>query len=287
MIMSSNGNPINVVRDGNEWVFSNGKRLPVVSGAADGDGIVVDVPGEPAAPAPTAKMFTEEEVTAIRRQEKDKLYGEIDKMKADAIERAATLETQLQVFKDEKEELTKVSAAQAEAEAAERKAREEAEMSAKELLLAREDEMETKINEVQNEWESKFNKLQQESQQQSALLDQERAFQALETYKNRRVQEEQGDIMPELMDLVAGGDEAAIEASILAAKAKTSAIMESIQEGQAALRAPRGVPATGSSPTGPMEDQTSQQTLSADQIRNLSNDQYAQLRDQLLPQASR
>jgi len=286
MIMSSNGNPINVVRDGNEWVFSNGKRLPVVSGAAEGDGIVIDVPANPN-PAPAPRTFTEEEVTAIRRQEKDKLYGEIDKAKADAIERQAQLETQLDIFKQEKKDQTKVAEAEANAAAADLKAREEAEMSAKELLLSREDEMETKINEVQNEWESKFNKLQAESQQQAALLDQERAFQALETYKNRRVSEEQEEIMPELMDLVAGGDEAAIEASILAAKAKTSAIMESIQEGQASLRAPRGVPATGASPTGPMEDQTSQQTLNAEQIRNLSNEQYSQLRDQLLPQASR
>lgn len=251
----------------------------------EGDAITIDVPAQQPAPvqevAPTtqrevnSRMFSKEEVEMIRRQEKDKLYDKISK-----------LQEQVEIFNTEREEQKRIAEELAAKEEAERRQREEAEMSAKDLLMKKEDEFEKRINTVQNEWEEKFVRLQQEADAQKALLDQERRFQELESYKSRLIAENQENIMPELIDFIRGNSEEEIEASISAVVARTSAIVENIQQAMPQRQNLRGVPATGSTPIGPMENMTEQQTFSSADIANMSMDQYAQIRDRLLAQAS-
>jgi hypothetical protein len=160
-------------------------------------------------------------------------------------------------------------------------------MSAKELLSKKEDEFQQRINTAQMEWEEKFNALQQEAEAQKAVLDQERRYQELESYKSRRIAEEQDNIMPELLDFIKGNSEDEIESAISAVVARTSAIVENIQQAMPQQQQRlRGVPATGSTPIGPLENMTEQQTLTSADIANMSMDQYAQIRDRLLAQAS-
>lgn len=249
-----------------------------------GDAVTIDTPVQQAAPeevAPTtqreenARMFSQEEVEAIRRQEKDKLYDKISK-----------LQEQVEIFNHEREEQKRLAEEVAAREAEERRLREEEEMSAKELLMKKEDEFQQRINTAQQEWEEKFNALQQESEAQKAVLEQERRFQELESYKSRRIAEEQDNVMPELLDFIRGNTEDEIESAISAVKARTSAILENIQQAMPQQQRLRGVPATGSTPSGPLENMTEQQTYTSADIAGMSMDQYAQVRDRLLASAS-
>jgi hypothetical protein len=236
-----------------------------------------DPPSQPAAkPEPQERTFTADEIADARRQEKDKLYPRIE-----------TLEEQLRVFNQERDAAAE-AAAQAQAAAdAERRAREESEMSAKELLQRQEQEFNSRLEEVTGTLQSRLNELQQQSEAQQALLEQERRFQALNAYKNRRVQEEQDHLMPELLDFITGNTEDEIEASISTIAARTSAIVGNIQQSMAAQAPPRlrGIPPTGGSPTGPVEN-AQEQTLTPADIANLSMEQYAQLRGRLMEAAS-
>lgn len=249
-----------------------------------GDAVTIDTPVQQAAPeevAPTtqreenARMFSQDEVEAIRRQEKDKLYDKISK-----------LQEQVEIFNHEREEQKRLAEEIAAREAEERRLREEEEMSAKELLMKKEDEFQQRINTAQQEWEEKFNALQQESEAQKAVLEQERRFQELESYKSRRIAEEQDNIMPELLDFIRGNTEDEIESAISAVKTRTSAILENIQQAMPQQQRLRGVPATGSTPSGPLENMTEQQTYTSADIAGMSMDQYAQVRDRLLASAS-
>jgi len=246
----------------------------------NGDAVTIDTPAQqaPAQEAPkteNSKLFTPDEVEAIRRQEKDKLYDKISK-----------LQEQVEVFNHEREEQKRLAEELAAKEAEERRQREEAEMSAKDLLMKKEDEFQQRINTVQQEWEEKFLSLQSEAEAQKALLEQERRFQELESYKSRRIAEEQDSIMPELMDFIKGNSEEEIESAISAVVARTSAIVENIQQAMPQRQNLRGVPATGSTPIGPLENATEQQTFSSADIANMSMEQYAQIRDRLLASAS-
>ena len=230
------------------------------------------------APQPDGETyFTQEQVEAIRRQEKDKLYNKIDSM-----------QSQLDAFNADREEQKRRAEEEAARAEAERKAREEEEMSAKELLARKEDEFEQRLNTAQAEWEERFNAQQAENDAQRAVLEQERKYQELESYKARRLTEEAENIMPDLIDFVHGNTEDEIEASISTAIAKSSAIVESIQQAMPQPRTPvRGIPATGSTPIGPMETQTEQQVLTTQDIQSMSMEAYAQNRERLLAAASR
>jgi hypothetical protein len=101
-------------------------------------------------------------------------------------------------------------------------------------------------------------------------------------YRNTRLQAEQESIIPELIDLVSGNSEDEIEQSIAVLRERSSAIIESIQQAtQQQQGRLRGAPVTAP-PVGPMETQTEYQQLSADDIRNMSMDQYSKMRDRLL-----
>jgi len=249
-----------------------------------GDSVTIDNPVQQAAPEEVApapqreantRMFSQEEVEAIRRQEKDKLYDKISK-----------LQDQVEIFNHEREEQKRLAEEVAAREAEERRLREEEEMSAKELLMKKEDEFQQRINTAQQEWEQKFTALQQESEAQKAVLEQERRFQELESYKSRRIAEEQDNVMPELLDFIRGNTEDEIESAISAVKTRTSAILENIQQAMPQQQRLRGVPATGSTPSGPLENMTEQQTYTSADIAGMSMDQYAQVRDRLLASAS-
>jgi len=226
--------------------------------------------------APKGKIFTEDEVENIRKQEKDKLYKRIE----EAESRYKSMEEQVTSLASDREKAIKEATEIARKEEEIRRQREFDELSAKELLKRTEDEFNVKIKNVDAEWQSRFAQIEAERSAQSALLDKERQLREVETYRQRRVHESQDEIIPELIDLVAGNTPEEIEASVEILRQRSAAIIESIQQATQPSRV-KGVSVTSPS-VGPMETQTEYQTLNAEDIRNMTMDQYVKMRDRLL-----
>jgi DNA repair exonuclease SbcCD ATPase subunit len=226
----------------------------------------------------TGRLFTAEEVEKIRKQEKDKLYKKLE----DTESRFKSLSEQVSVLDREREEARKVAEGLAHKEREVQKEREEAEMSAKELLLRKEQEFNQRLSQTEQEWQSKLEQIEAARSAQEALLEKERSHQRLVSYRQQRMAEESDSIMPEIIDMVTGNSEEEIEASISELRERSSAILASVQ--QATQNAPgrlRGAQVTAP-PVGPLDNQMEQQTLTAEDIRNMPMDKYIQMRDRLL-----
>jgi DNA repair exonuclease SbcCD ATPase subunit len=228
------------------------------------------------APQPTSKVFTAEEVEGIRKQEKDKLYKRLEESET----RSKTMEEQLRTLSEEREQAIRQAQEQARKEEEIRRQREFEELSAKELLKRAEDEFNVKIQSIDQEWQSRFEMIEAERRAQEALLEKERTLRDLETYRQRRIHESSEEIIPELIDLVAGNTVDEIDSSVEILRQRSAAIINSIQQATQASRV-KGAAVTSPS-VGPMETQTEYQTLNADDIRNMSMDQYVKMRDRLL-----
>lgn len=225
-----------------------------------------------------SKLFTEDDVENIRKQEKDKMYKRLE----EADTRVKSMEEQMSIISQEREAARKEAEERAAKEAEILRQREIDELSAKELLLKKEDEFNQRINSVEQEWQGRLAEIESQRQAQEALLEKERQMQEIQHYRAQRLQQEQESIIPELIDLVAGNSPEEIENSISILRERSSAIIESIQQAtQQSQGRLRGAPVTAP-PVGPMETQTEYQQLSADDIRNMSMEKYAQMRDRLL-----
>ncbi len=226
----------------------------------------------------TTKVFTETEVESIRKQEKDKLYKRIE----EADTRVKSMEEQMSLIAAEREAARKEADERAHKETELLRQREIEELSAKELLVKREDEFNQKLKEIDGDYKRRFEEIEAQRQAQEAIIEKERRLQEIGSYRNRRLSEEQETIIPELIDLVSGNSEDEIETSISVLRDRSSAILESIQQATAQQQGRlRGAPVTAP-PVGPMETQTEYQSLNADDIRNMTMDQYAKMRDRLL-----
>lgn len=226
----------------------------------------------------SGKTFSEDEVENIRKQEKDKMYKRLE----EADTRVKSMEEQMNIIAQEREAARQEAEARAAKEAELIRQREIEELSAKELLLKKEDEFNQRISSVEQEWQSRLAEIEHQRASQEALLEKERQLQALDHYRQSRLQQEQESIIPELIDLVSGNNEEEIEQSISTLRQRSSAIIESIQQATAQQQGRlRGAPVTAP-PVGPMETQTEYQTLTAEDIRNMPMEQYTKMRDRLL-----
>lgn len=245
----------------------------------EGDVLIIptDTPAPKEEPS-KSKVFTEEEVEQIRKQEKDKLYKRIE----EADTRVKTMEEQMALLSQEREAARKEAEEKARQEAELLRQREVDELSAKDLLTKREEEFNLKLQDIESDYRRRFEEIESQRQAQEAILEKERHLQNLNAYRQRRMQEEAESIIPELIDLVSGSSEDEIETSIAVLRDRSSAIIESIQQATAQQQGRlRGAPVTAP-PVGPMETQMEYQTLTADDIRNMSMDQYEKMRDRLL-----
>jgi len=225
-----------------------------------------------------SRVFTEDEVEGIRKQEKDKMYKRIE----EADSRVKSMEDQMSLISAEREAARKEADERKSKESELLRQREIDELSAKELIAKREDEFNLKLQEIDGDYKRRFEEIEAQRQSQEAIIEQERRLQELNSYRQRRLGEEQENIIPQLVDLVAGSSEDEIETSISVLRDRSNAIIESIQQATAQQQGRlRGAPVTAP-PVGPMETQTEYQQLNADDIRNMTMDQYAKMRDRLL-----
>lgn len=258
-----NGDPIRLIAGGSENAPEGGVTQTVDPGQA------------PPQQQPNTQYFTAEDIARAqekaRQEEKDKLYGRISKQD----ERFKSLEDELATLRQEREAREAEEKRRQEEQAQLAKSEAEKELSAKELFEKRQQEM-------QEEWQEKFNKLEQEREAERVANQKEREYLELRDYAQRRVAEEADNIAPELVDFVTGNTKEEIEASINTVKAKTDAIVENMNAAQTQFRAQqRGTAPTGFAATGPMDNNSIQQTLSAEDIAAMSVSEWAKYREKL------
>lgn len=244
--------------------------------------IVVQPPPSAAPPAPAAPVpgeyLTKEQAFAMmeqaRKEEKDKLYPEIERINGEL--RTLTQEREAQ----ESERL------RVEQEAAESARREQESRMTAEELIARNNQ----------DWEAKFSQMNREREQDRALLEKERQYGENQTYIARRVKEEieNHSLAPELAVHVSGETIEQIEASIQRFQSTTAQIAESIASAtppSATPPMPR-LPGSGIPPVdmlgggdGGLGSQE-QVTLTPEDIRSMSMEEYGQYRNNLMAAAS-
>lgn len=295
---------------GNRLVWPDGKWIPYARGgataetdpaqvqaaaeaaaaAAAAEGLTLDASTAAGQTMPTAvlagngrvvqgqKVFTEEEMNArleaVRKEEKDKLYGKI-----------TTTETKVEEMERKLREREEAEArVKAEADAAERAAA-EAEMSAKELLAQKE-----------QEWNAKLAAVEARQAASDAALQKEREFMELQTYIANRKQQLMDDenlpVLPELINMIGGSTVEEVEASVARLAETTASIVGNVQQQmqqqqpiaplQAVKQGVYGGTIASAPPVGPMDQAPSYQNLTAEQIAAMPMHEYAKMRPQIM-----
>ena len=206
------------------------------------------------------KFYTEDDLAKVRSQEKEKLYPQIESLKEE-----------LNAIRKEKDE--EVARKEAEAQALAEKARQEAlaELDAKSYADAR-------LSELQEQLERE----RQERERALALLEREKSFADLQAYRQQVLEQERDNIIPELVDLIAGNTREEIQASVEGLKERSARILESAQSAmQTARKEMTGTRAT-LPPAGPLESNSEQRQFSAEEIQSMSMNDYAKYRARLL-----
>jgi hypothetical protein len=220
------------------------------------------------------KFYSEEDIAKARTQEKNKLYPEIEALKA-----------QVETLAKEKEEREARKAAlaaekeQAELDEIARKEQEviENELSAKDLLKLKE-----------REWKEQLERERQERELAFSLLEKERALSDLQQYRNARLAQEADNIIPELSDLVMGNTREEVDASLADLVTRSNSILENARaQRDTARREMQGTKST-LPPTGPLETNSeSTRQLTAQEIAQMDMGEYAKYRNRILSDQAR
>jgi hypothetical protein len=216
-------------------------------------------------------QFTAEDIAKARAQEKAKLYPQVEKLQEEL-----SLLKQREQEREVKDAERKAQRAQREAELAKKKKEdEEQELSLKELLVKKEQELTAQIEQERAEREKAL-----------ALLDQERKFQELMQYRQQRLEAERENIIPELIDLIQGSDANEIEQSIASLKEKSAKIFDSVAQASQQTRKEMVGSRITAPASGPLDNDSEQRSYSPDDISNMSLADYAKNRAKLLGTAS-
>jgi hypothetical protein len=209
------------------------------------------------------QQFTAEDIERARQQEKDKLYGRIEEM-------GTQLQQVLSAREQEEAERKRLAD---EAETA-RKEKEESEMDLRALLEKRD-----------KEWEDRFKETESQYATDRAIFEQERKLAELDTYRRQRVEQEQEEIIPALLDMVSGNSPEEIEQSILFMKERSNIIASNFAA--AAQQSQQQVPFRGAAmpsvpPVGPLEQLPANVPITDALVKGMSMDDYKKNREQLL-----
>jgi hypothetical protein len=220
--------------------------------------------GQPQEQRP-AYRWTDEDIEAARKQEKDKLYGRIE-----------DVQTQLKTLQSEREAEAAERQRLADEAAEARRTREEAEMETRDLLTKRE-----------SEWRDEISKLNARYDADREVFQKERQLQEAELYRRDRIAQEANDILPELRDFIQGSTPDEIDQSIEMMKARTASVVANfvaVEPPQVPFQ-PRGAAPTAP-PVGPMEQLPSYESLTPEDIKGMDMDTYKRYRSQLLQATS-
>lgn len=220
-------------------------------------------------PAQPPQTFTAEDIERARREEKDKLYGEIGTLK---------------------ESMTALQAAEAERQEAARKEQERVAQEAEQARLAEMSALE-RVEEIQRQTDARFAEIEKERAAERALYEREQEFLRLQQYITETKAANTENIMPQLLDLIGGGTKEEVDASVVTLIDRTASILADITEamppaGGQGPTAPRGTSVTAP-PVGPSDNQQDQRTFSAEEIAAMPMSEYAKHRSGLLDGAGR
>jgi hypothetical protein len=209
------------------------------------------------------RLFTEAELQAARKVEKDKLYDELQGLKSS-----------MKAIEDQRaQELAEIARKDAE-KAAAVQAKKEEEMSAKALL-------EAKLKETNDTWEQRFSQLQTERESERALLAKERAYNELVDYRNSQLTASAEEIAPQFHNFINGESKEQIDNAIAQAKLATQSIAEEVAAARVQqLSQMRGVAPTGYAALGPLEGSMGQKQYTAADINQMSMAEYTKFRQE-------
>lgn len=218
-----------------------------------------------ATPPTPDRVFTAADVEKARKEEKDKVYSQIEQMKNE-------LKSLREAQEEEKRLQEEEEARQAEAAAA-----------------AEEDGLDVKefVRRKEAEWRKQLAEVRAEAERDRAALAKERELAALQEYRASVLETNAERIMPHLTDLVVGDTREEIDAAVERAAAKTEAIMADVAAAQQQQRQAMPTTRVTQPGTGPMEQvESSTRQLSAEDIRNMPMSEYMKIRDKLVNAAS-
>jgi hypothetical protein len=224
-----------------------------------------------ARPQGTDKFFSQEEVNELiekaRSQEKDKLYPTIEK----GDQRMAAMDEELKNLKKFRKTQEEAEAARLKAVEDANRAKEEAELSAKELIERRNSEFDARIAQMTADNETRI-----------AMMEQEVKFNQMQAYIQRRIMEESANIVPELVDFVSGDTPEQIEQSIELLKTKSAAIVDAARGARTRQQAsmPGVAPVAGTNGVTPL-DQPGDRQVTAEDIRGMNMQEFAALRQRV------
>lgn len=242
-----------------------------------GDQLVTNAPTTTAQPPPViiqnpppGQYFTAEQLEAARQQEKDKLYGRMQTLE----DQFKASQAELTTYREEREAAQAAAVqAQKDADEATRKAEEE-KLSVQQLLEKRD-----------AEWKAQQDKMKQDLELERTMMQKDRELFALQNYIQRRVAEVIADnsVMPDLIEFINGNTEQEVDVSVTKMQEKTANIVE----GATRLTAPGqptttpGVSPTGFAPAGPLDTLSGTRQYTAEDIKNMSAQEYAAFRAQV------
>ena len=234
----------------------------------------ITIPITPPAPVEQPpRQFTAEDIEAARKQEKDKVYKTIESWE----EKFAEAGQQLADLQKDKDTAVTEAAAKATKDAEEAAAKRWEEQDSKTLVA-----------DVRAEFEKKLSDMADQNSLERATFAKERSFTELRDYAQVKVSEAvaANEIAPELVGYVTGNNTQEIDASLVRVKATTESLLASIAAATAPQVAPRGVSTTGYAPVGPMDGDQSHKTYTAQDIQNMSIEEYTANRQALLGAAA-
>ena len=167
-------------------------------------------------------------------------------------------------------------AAAAQAEALRIKEAQESELDAKSYA-------ELKTRELQEQLERE----RQERERAFALLEREKTYADLQSYRQQVIEQERDNIIPQLVDFIQGNSREELAESVERLKERSASILESAQSAmQNARKEMKGTSIT-TPPAGPLETNSEQRTLTAQEIAAMPMNEYAKIRDRIMSDSAR
>lgn len=227
-------------------------------------------------PTPTVtnngQTFTAEDLNKVRETEKAKLYPEITRLKSE-----------LQTVQEQLSAREQFEAAERAALEAEARAKAEAEMDAKELLLSKETEWETRFREQAEA----IAKIENDRRMTEALLQQEQTSRELEAYRQSVLEANADNIIPQLKDFVSGNTVDEINASVQTLVERSALIAEDVKQSQQAARQQMPGARVTYPANGPLDNNTSNNSFTPEQVAQMTPAEYAKHRAALLGNSSK
>jgi hypothetical protein len=155
----------------------------------------------------------------------------------------------------------------------------------KEKLYPAMDKMKEELSALKKERDESLAK-DAERRAQRVARDSEAAkkkdFQDLQAFRQQRLEAERDNIIPELIDLIRGDSKDDVERSITELKEKSARIFDSVS--QAATQSRKEMVGTRVTvpANGPLDNDSENNSLSSDDLRNMSMADYAKNRTKLL-----